>query len=31
MNITYVLKIRTNADDRGDQKGQLQIILYVSR
>jgi len=28
---THVLRIRTNANNRGDQKGQLQIISYVSR
>jgi len=29
---SQVLRIKTNADDRGDQKGhQLQIISYVSR
>jgi len=31
-NITDVLKIKTNADDREDQKDhQLQIIPYISR
>jgi len=26
-NIAHVLRIRTNAEDRRDQKGQLQIIF----
>jgi len=29
--ITDVLRIKANADDREDQKSQLQIISYVSR